>query len=388
MTDSAISNTSEEDDEELGEDLGDLDDLLTSLRSEEAVAPKRGRKCMWEINSNNILYGEDLFDRHVWIDVMVKDLTRDQKRQIIKTTKWYQKAIIQITNWRIIVTILGNEINDHKGYLNFSWSEIKEISTSSNWVTIALRDDGAFSFMQDNAEIASIKLWAFSELIKMEKNKNYPSVNPRSQNNNIILKCRTKVTHIGKWALILRSYGAIINEGETPAMQYISRNLGIETIKGAFARKNIEIIHKETQNKIKPIEDAYGFKWILKEESNNLSRHWQNITIVRWSIENEIIHLYSDRGIDELGVKISEILSVVGYGKDAVKISIPNGQIIFENIGNHQSGGLLLDFMTNLSLIINQLKIPNSDTNFHVVEKNANSNPAAKLLMTYKQIIA
>ena len=44
MTDSAISNTSEEDDEELGEDLGDLDDLLTSLRSEGAVAPKRGRK--------------------------------------------------------------------------------------------------------------------------------------------------------------------------------------------------------------------------------------------------------------------------------------------------------------------------------------------------------
>ena len=387
MTDSAISNTSD-DDEELGKDLGGLDDLLTSVRSEEAVAPKRGRKSMWEINSNNILYGEDLFDRHVWIDVMVKDLTRNQKRQIIKTTKWYQKAIIQITNWRIIVTILGNEINDHKGYLNFSWSEIKEISTSSNWVTIALRDDGAFSFMQDNAEIASIKLWAFSELIKMEKNKNHPSVNPRSQNNNIILKCRTKVTHIGKWALILRSYGAIINEGETPAMQYISRNLSIETIKGAFARKNIEIIHKETQNKIKRIEDAYGFKWILKEESNNLSRHWQNITIVRWSIENEIIHLYSDRGIDELGVKISEILSVVGYGKDAVKISIPNGQIIFENIGNHQSGGLLLDFMTNLSLIINQLKIPNSDTNFHVVEKNAISNTAAKLLMTYKQIIA
>ena len=44
MTDSAISTTSEEDDEELGEDLGDLDDLLTSVRSEEAVAPKRGRK--------------------------------------------------------------------------------------------------------------------------------------------------------------------------------------------------------------------------------------------------------------------------------------------------------------------------------------------------------
>jgi len=43
VTDSAISITSEEDDEEAGEDLGGLDDLLTSVRSEEAVAPKKGR---------------------------------------------------------------------------------------------------------------------------------------------------------------------------------------------------------------------------------------------------------------------------------------------------------------------------------------------------------
>ena len=32
VTDSAISNTSEEDDEELGEDLGDLDDLLAPVK--------------------------------------------------------------------------------------------------------------------------------------------------------------------------------------------------------------------------------------------------------------------------------------------------------------------------------------------------------------------
>ena len=38
MTDSAISNTSEEEDEELGEDLGDLDDLLTSLKKEDETA--------------------------------------------------------------------------------------------------------------------------------------------------------------------------------------------------------------------------------------------------------------------------------------------------------------------------------------------------------------
>ena len=43
MTDSATSALLEDDDEETGEDLGGLDDLLASLRSDEEPAPKRGR---------------------------------------------------------------------------------------------------------------------------------------------------------------------------------------------------------------------------------------------------------------------------------------------------------------------------------------------------------
>ncbi|NBY58578.1 MAG: hypothetical protein EBQ52_00100 [Synechococcaceae bacterium LLD_019] len=43
MTDSATFTTPEADDEDAGEDLGDLDDLLASVRSEEKPAPKRGR---------------------------------------------------------------------------------------------------------------------------------------------------------------------------------------------------------------------------------------------------------------------------------------------------------------------------------------------------------
>jgi type I restriction enzyme M protein len=44
VTDSATFSTPEADDEETGEDLGGLDDLLASLRSDEAPKPKRGRK--------------------------------------------------------------------------------------------------------------------------------------------------------------------------------------------------------------------------------------------------------------------------------------------------------------------------------------------------------
>ena len=43
MTDSATSALLEDDDEETGEHLGGLDDLLASLRSDEEPAPKRGR---------------------------------------------------------------------------------------------------------------------------------------------------------------------------------------------------------------------------------------------------------------------------------------------------------------------------------------------------------
>lgn len=42
MIDSTISNTSEADDEETGEELGDLDALLVSVMGEEEPAPKRG----------------------------------------------------------------------------------------------------------------------------------------------------------------------------------------------------------------------------------------------------------------------------------------------------------------------------------------------------------
>ena len=44
MTDSATFTTPEADDEDTGEDLGGLDDLLASLRSDETPAPKRGSK--------------------------------------------------------------------------------------------------------------------------------------------------------------------------------------------------------------------------------------------------------------------------------------------------------------------------------------------------------
>jgi len=43
VTDSATFPTPDTEDEDLGEDLGGLDDLLASLRSEEQPAPRRGR---------------------------------------------------------------------------------------------------------------------------------------------------------------------------------------------------------------------------------------------------------------------------------------------------------------------------------------------------------
>jgi len=58
VTDSAISTTSEEDDEEQGEDLGDLNDLLAALKKEDESAPKQGRKSK---GSGNELIPEPTF---------------------------------------------------------------------------------------------------------------------------------------------------------------------------------------------------------------------------------------------------------------------------------------------------------------------------------------
>jgi type I restriction enzyme M protein len=44
VTNSATFTAPEEEDVDLGEDLGGLDDLLASVRSEDAPKPKRGRK--------------------------------------------------------------------------------------------------------------------------------------------------------------------------------------------------------------------------------------------------------------------------------------------------------------------------------------------------------
>jgi hypothetical protein len=46
VSDSAILPTPDADDEDLGEDLGGLDDLLASLRSEDEPAPKRGLRVL------------------------------------------------------------------------------------------------------------------------------------------------------------------------------------------------------------------------------------------------------------------------------------------------------------------------------------------------------
>lgn len=343
---------------------------------------------MRKVTTDNVLYGEEVLDRIVWVDGIIQDGTMEASGKINNNIQCAHKVIIQITNWRFIITILGEEVSDHKGYSDFSWNEIREISSSPNWVIITLRDKGTFSYAQGDAEIASIKLWAFSESIKMEGSKNNPCINLRSQVNNICLECYTNATYAGKWALILRSYGAIINEGERPRRHDISKNLSIDVVKGAFARKNLENIHKKKQEKIRIIKDACGFRWIVKSENNNLTRRHENITIERWSIENDIIHLYSDGSIGKLDIKIVEISCVAKHGKDAIKISILNGQIILVNNGDYQSGGLLLNFMSNLSLIINQTKHRNIEAPTHITINNEGNNPAAKLLLTYKQIMA
>ena len=124
---------------------------------------------MRRVNADNLFYGEVLVDRHVWIDANTRGMNEDGEKSIEKGITCTHKVIVQITNWRFLITILDGAISEHKGYWDFSWSDIKEISSSNNWATIVLKDNTAIALRQDDAHISSIKLWAISEAIKTEQ---------------------------------------------------------------------------------------------------------------------------------------------------------------------------------------------------------------------------
>jgi len=186
---------------------------------------------MRSLNADKLFYGEVLIDRQVWMDAITRGVDERGEESTIKNIEHRHKVIVQVTNWRFILTVIGGEISEHITYFSFSWADIHKISSSVGWIHITLKDKSAISINQNNADIQSIKLWAIGEALKCEDNlwKNSLSIS---------FHCETKAPPEGKWSAILSSYGIKLKHGDNPKRTNPNSDLTVEVIKKAFARKN------------------------------------------------------------------------------------------------------------------------------------------------------
>lgn len=206
---------------------------------------------MRSLNTDKLLYGEVLIDRHVWIDAVTRGLDKRGEESKIKSIEHRHKVIAQVTNWRFILTVTGSEISEHITYFSFSWADIHKISSSVGWIHIFLKDKSAISISQDNADIQSIKLWAIGEALKCEDNlwKNSLSIN---------FHCETRVPPEGKWSAILSSYGIKMKYGENPMRINSNSDLTIEIVKKAFTRKNFANTNDNDSQRINDSKQGSG----------------------------------------------------------------------------------------------------------------------------------
>jgi len=189
------------------------------------------------VKTDKLFYGEVLVDRQVWVYATLSHLNEKRKSEHKNGFQHNQRIILQITNWRFLITLLGENISEHIGYQDFSWGEIKTISSAKDWMTINLTDDMVFSLRQDKPDLSSIKLWALGEAIKTEEKNGRNLGDAWEQSRRIDLRCETTVPSEGDWTILLRSYGLTLKKGEKPKRLEWNNKLSIAVISRAFSKK-------------------------------------------------------------------------------------------------------------------------------------------------------
>jgi SpoVK/Ycf46/Vps4 family AAA+-type ATPase len=199
---------------------------------------------MRRVNADNLFYGEVLVDKHVWIDANTRGMNEEGEKSADSRIEYNHKVILQITNWRFLVTILDGAISEHKGYWDFSWGDIEEIYSSDKWTTILLKDKSSVSFRNEDPHLLSIKLWALGEAIKTEDRNGVKEGDIWRQSQSISFSCDSRVPYSGDWCLLLRSYGITLEKGSSPKRLEWDNRLSIDVVKRAFSRKNLDRIDK------------------------------------------------------------------------------------------------------------------------------------------------
>jgi len=195
--------------------------------------------CMRKVNTDNLFYGEVLVDRLVWVDIKTRGIKEDGNRNNDISAEYDHKVILQITNWRFIITILDGSISIHKVHWDFSWRELEKVTSSGNWLILSLKDKSTISIKKEDAHISSIKLWALGEAIKAEDRNRKKGGDQWTSHSSINFTCETNVPYNGKWSIILESYGIVCKKGEKPIRQEWNCELNVDIVNRAFTKKNL-----------------------------------------------------------------------------------------------------------------------------------------------------
>jgi hypothetical protein len=133
------------------------------------------------------------------------------------------------------------------------------------------------------------------------------------------------------------------------------------------------------------IQYASGFRWCLSEQDREGKRTREEIQITHWSRDESLVSLYNSNGTCERKISLEDLKDLGRHGYDGISLSSIDSVFILQNIGDEESGGLLIDFLNDLVGSINVDSEPKPSKTNLVDPPEAAKNPIAKFLETYLQ---
>jgi hypothetical protein len=133
------------------------------------------------------------------------------------------------------------------------------------------------------------------------------------------------------------------------------------------------------------IQYASGFRWCLSEQDREGRRTREEIQITHWSRDECLVSLYNSNGTCERKISLEDLKDLGRHGYDGISLSSIDSVFILQNIGDEESGGLLIDFLNDLVGSINIDSEPKPSKTNLVDPPEAAKNPIVKYLETYLQ---
>jgi hypothetical protein len=131
------------------------------------------------------------------------------------------------------------------------------------------------------------------------------------------------------------------------------------------------------------IQCGSGFRWSLAEQDKNGIQLRRETQITRWSKDLDLVRFDNDLGICEHQIAVSSILNVSRHGFSGIAILTNANNILLNNVGGHESAGLLFDLFNYLTEMIRMNYKSEYSKTREVYAVEATENPVARLLESY-----